>query len=421
MMRKLKETVICSLIAIVIGGVMGVISGFFGLAIELIGDIRESWQVFLTPFLGAAGLVIVFVYKKFSPVSTQGLDLAIEYEMGEVDEQGKVRDFGKARKIGKFPNAYAVIKIFNNLLMLLFGASTGKEGTIAQCGAAVGDYASRIFKSRAYSRILLITGVSAALGGLFQTPLGGMFFALEFAASGVLFYEALIPALISAYAACAVSRLCGYFAFAFPVTLESAPDITQLLLLVLGAAAFGLIGRGFAELLRLAKSLWNRKVENKYIGIFIAGCVLAALLMLFHGGRYSGTGENIISSIFIDGEFYVYDFAVKAIFTAACIGVGFTGGEMTPLVTIGAAAGAVLSQLTGLPLGLCAAAGAVSVYGAATNTLLAPIFIGIELFGTDAALLIALACTVAFAVNGNKSIYASQRRRIRSMYSVLKK
>ena len=148
---------------------------------------------------------------------------------------------------------------------------------------------------------------------------------------------------------------------------------------------------------------------------------MAALLIFVHGGRYSGTGENIISAIFIDGKFYMYDFVLKAVFTIICIAVGFTGGEMTPLITIGAAAGAVLSQITGLPLGLAAAAGAVAVYGAATNTLLAPILIGIELFGGDIAVYIALACVTAFAVNGNKSIYASQRRVIRSLYSVLKK
>ncbi len=420
-MKKIKGIAICSLIAIVIGAVMGAVSGFFGQAIEFIGDIRDDYYMFLTPFLGAAGLVIIFVYKKFSPYSTQGLDLAIEYQMGEVDERGEVRDFGHARKIGKFPNAYAVIKIFNNLLMLLFGASTGKEGTIAQCGAAVGDYSSRIFKSRRYSQVLLITGVSAALGGLFQTPIGGLFFSLEFAASGVLFYEAVIPALIGAYVACGISKLCGYFAFEFPISFDGALEPMQILALVACAIAFGLIGRGFSELLAVSKRLWNEKVDNKYIGIFAAGCVMAAFLMFLHGGRYAGTGENIISGIFIDGKFYIYDFAVKALFTVICIAVGFTGGEMTPLITIGAAAGAVFAQLTGLPIGLTAAVGAVAVYGAATNTLLAPIFIGIELFGGEIAVYIALACVIAFAVNGNRSIYASQRHVIRSLYSVLKK
>ena len=94
---------------------------------------------------------------------------------------------------------------------------------------------------------------------------------------------------------------------------------------------------------------------------------------------------------------------------------------MTPLIAIGAAAGAALSQVTGMPTGLLAAMGCVAVYGSATNTLLAPIFIGIELFGGNGAVFYAVACVIAFAVNGNNSIYSSQRHVIRSMYSVLKK
>lgn len=421
MMAVMKKTILCSLIAAVIGAVMGVISGVFGCAIEFITEIREEYYLYLTPFLGAAGIAVIFLYKKFSPYSQQGLDLAIEYQMGGVDEKGVVKDFGHARKIGKFPKGYAVLKIFNNLIMLLFGASTGKEGTIAQCGAAVGDYASRIFKSRKYSQILLISGVSAALGGLFQTPLGGLFFALEFAASGVLFYEAVIPALISAYASCFISKLCGYSAFSFAVGLEGGLEPLQTAMLVIGAAAFGLIGRGFAELLGKARELYKKRVKDPYIGIFAVGCVMAAALIFLHGGRYSGAGENIIYGIFADGEFYIYDFALKLVFTVICVSVGYTGGEMTPLIAIGAAAGAALAQVSGLPFGLSAAAGAAAVYGAATNTLLAPIFIGIELFGGDTALYIALSCVIAFAVNGNRSIYSSQRHIIRSFYSVLKK
>lgn len=420
-MKNIREIIICSLIACVIGAVMGAVSGLFGEAIEFISGLRDDYYMFLTPFLGLSGIVIVFLYKKFSPYSQQGLDLAIEYQMGEVDEHGEVKDFGHAHKIGKFPKGYAVLKIFNNLLMLLFGASTGKEGTIAQCGAAVGDYASRIFKSRKYSQVLLISGVSAALGGLFQTPIGGLFFALEFAATGVLFYEAIIPALISAYAACEISKLFGYSAFSYTVNFEGGFGTDKIVLVLLCAIVFGLIGRGFAVLLNEARDLYKKKVQNKYMGIFVAGCIMAVMLMFIHGGRYSGTGENIISGIFTDGEFYIYDFALKMIFTIICICVGFTGGEMTPLITIGASAGAVMSMITGLPLGMMAAIGSVAVYGAATNTLLAPIFIGIEMFGGDAAVYIAASCIIAFAVNGNKSIYSAQRHAIRSLYSVLKK
>ena len=109
-MKNIKGIIICSLIACVIGAVMGAVSGLFGEAIEFISWIRDKYYLFLTPFLGLSGIVIVFLYKKFSPYSQQGLDLAIEYQMGEVDEHGEVKDFGHAHKIGKFPKGYACTK-----------------------------------------------------------------------------------------------------------------------------------------------------------------------------------------------------------------------------------------------------------------------------------------------------------------------
>lgn len=420
-MRKTKDTLICSCIALVIGAVMGVISGLFGIALNFVTEIHRENYLYLTPFLGAAGISIVFLYRKFSPRSQQGLDLAIAYQMGEVNEKGEIKDFGRARKIGKFPNAYVVLKLAANIIMLSFGASTGKEGTVAQCGAAVGDYASRIFRSRKYSQILMLAGVSAALGGLFGTPLGGMFFSLEFAATGILFYEALVPAFISAYTACMVAGFCGYEPFCYSVDASLSITPQNVLLIIAAAAAFGIIGRLFAIALKKSREIYKERVTNPYLGIFAAGCIMAGFLMFIHGGRYCGTGEQLIEGIFEHGSFYIYDFALKFIFTVICICVGYSGGEMTPLIAIGATAGAAFSQITGMPIGLCTAMGCVAVYGSATNTLLAPIFIGIELFGGDGAVFYAVACAIAFAVNGNNSIYSSQRHVIRSMYSVLKK
>ena len=63
-MRKTKDTLICSLIALVIGAVMGVISGLFGLALGFVTEVHREYYLYLTPFLGAAGIAIVFLYRK---------------------------------------------------------------------------------------------------------------------------------------------------------------------------------------------------------------------------------------------------------------------------------------------------------------------------------------------------------------------
>lgn len=420
MFKKLKEILICSGLAIVIGIALGFMSGMFGRAIDSIEELRESHYLWLTPFLGLAGVLILFLYKHISPNSEQGLDLAIAYNMGEVGEHGKIENVGHAHKIGEYPNAYVLLRLAANAIMLLFGASTGKEGTVATCGAAVGDYTSRLFRSRQYARTLLITGVSAAVAGLFQTPLGGIFFALEFSAVGLLYYQALIPALIASYTSYYISTVCAYHAFHHTITISGTLSMTQLFFILLCSVIFGLVGRFFAVGLHSAKELYKSKVKNRYIGMLIIGTAAAGLLIICHGGRYSGAGGALINGLFAAQPWNVYDFALKFIFTIICIVIGFSGGEMLPIMSIGATLGAALSMLFGLPFELSVVIGCTAVYSSATNTLFAPIFLGIEMFGTDAALYIAAACVIAFAINGNHSVYTRQGHTTRSIYASLR-
>ena len=419
-MKKHQEMIICSLLAMLIGAIVGATAGVFGQLLHLAEEIRSEHYIYIVPFLGIAGVGMLFLYKHISPSSEQGLNLAIAYNMGKATDDGKVDKNVKKQKLGKFPKAYAPLKLVSNLIMLFFGASTGKEGSFAAFGASIGDYLARITKSRRYSHILLISGVAAAVSGLFQTPLGGMFFALEFTVAGVMVYSLLIPTFICAFTAYFFSRLCGYTAFFHAVSANINLDVKNIISLIIASLIFGLIGKAFAVVLNKAHQLYRRKVRNRYIVIFITGTVMAGIFILL-GGRYCGTGANIISGIFNNGTFRYYDFALKFIFTIICISAGFTGGEMMPLLTIGATLGALMASVTGLPLELAAAMGCVAVYASATNTLVAPIFIGIEMFGTDVALYVAAACIIAYATNGKDSVYTMQGHITKNIYRRLSK
>ena len=83
---------------------------------------------------------------------------------------------------------------------------------------------------------------------------------------------------------------------------------------------------------------------------------------------------------------------------------------MTPLFSIGASLGVVLAGALGLPLELTAALGYAAVFGGATNTMLAPILIGGEVFGFENLPAFFVVCAVGYLVNGNRSIYTGQTR-----------
>ena len=80
---------------------------------------------------------------------------------------------------------------------------------------------------------------------------------------------------------------------------------------------------------------------------------------------------------------------------------------MTPLFSIGASLGVVLGSALGVPPVVCASLGYAAVFGSATNTVIAPILIGLEVFGSQNAILW-LWSAAGIYVNGNHSIYGAQ-------------
>lgn len=60
-----------------------------------------------------------------------------------------------------------------------------------------------------------------------------------------------------------------------------------------------------------------------------------------------------------------------------------------------------------MSIALCAALGYAAVFGSATNTLLAPILIGCEVFGFGNLPAFFIVCVAAYLFNMDKSIYGS--------------
>ncbi len=168
-----------------------------------------------------------------------------------------------------------------------------------------------------------------------------------------------------------------------------------------------------AAIAHQVRRFFKKMESTQFIVIGMAagfgGLLLSILLFLLMNGRYSGLGTNLINLSFQEGPIYSYDWLLKLLLTILTISVGFQGGEVTPLFAIGASLGALLAPFVGLPVGVVAALGYVAVFASATNTLLAPIFIGGEVFGFAYLPYFVIVCSLAFALNGNESIYGKQQ------------
>lgn len=253
--------------------------------------------------------------------------------------------------------------------------------------------------------------MAAGFGGLFQTPFAAVFFAMEVVVSGSMAYSALLPAAIASFTACATSHALGLEKFSVLLSQTlSLTDTKTVTYLILFGILFGLTGRLFAVLLQKVKQFMGNVLENPYKRIGFVSIPLTVFLFLAWNGRYCGLGTNLIAQAFSGGELYTFDWILKLLFTVLTLSIGFQGGEVTPLFSIGASLGFVLGSLAGLPPMVCAALGYAAVFGSATNTLLAPVLIGMEVFGVENGLAFFAVCLVAFLVNGNRCIYTAQKR-----------
>ena len=234
---------------------------------------------------------------------------------------------------------------------------------------------------------------------------------MEVVVSGSMAYSALLPAAIASFTASATSHALGLEKFSVLLSQTlSLTDTKTVTYLILFGILFGLTGRLFAVLLQKVKQFMGNVLENPYKRIGFVSIPLAVFLFLMWNGRYCGLGTNLIAQAFSGGELYMFDWILKLLFTVLTLSIGFQGGEVTPLFSIGASLGFVLGSLTGLPPIVCAALGYAAVFGSATNTLLAPVLIGMEVFGVENGLAFFAVCLVAFLVNGNRCIYTAQKR-----------
>ena len=383
-------------LALIIGICVGIVDTVFGRGLLAISAFRTAYYQFLLPFLPLTGLLIIWLYQHFSSLSLKGMSLI--FETGQ-------------KKREEIPLALVPLVIICTWITHLFGGSAGREGVAVQIGATISHEAGRRLHIKEKTPVMLITGMAAGFGGLFQTPLAAVFFAMEVIVAGYMEYDALLPALIAAYAASTTSHMLGLEKFAVNITenwnISGSRDV--LILIILGVV-FGLTGRFFSALLQKAKKLFGEKISNPFIRIATLAVPLAILLFAIHSGRYTGLGTNLISASIAGETIYGYDWILKLLFTIFTLAIGFQGGEVTPLFSIGASLGIILGSLLGIPPVICAALGYAAVFGSATNTLFAPILIGLEVFGSQNIIPLVLVCIIAYLVNGNRSIYGAQQK-----------
>jgi CIC family chloride channel protein len=297
--------------------------------------------VILVPVVGAIG--VTFMVNNFAP---EAKGHGVPEVMDAIYYKG-----------GVIRPVVAVVKSLASALAIGTGASVGREGPIIQIGSALGSTFGQIIRMPAGQRIALVAaGAGAGIAATFNTPIGGVMFAIELMMPEVS-VSTFLPVAIATGAATFVGRwfLGASPAFQVPALAPMATNASSIVLLLLYAvlgALTGVAAAGFIKGLHLAEDIFDR-IGSRYLrhilGMLLMGVLMYVLLRWFGQYFVDGVGYATVQAV-LSGRLAVFWilgllFVCKACATSLSLGSGSSGGIFSPSLFMGATLGGAFAAL----------------------------------------------------------------------------
>ena len=391
-LRNARESLWLLVLVLVVSAAMGAAAWLFLTSLDTVSAVRSA-QPLCFLLLPIVGVGTAWLYRTHGGEAARGNNLVIDSALT-----------GKA-----IPARMGLFTFFCSVATHLAGGSAGREGTAVQIGGTIADnVARRLHLGGRDHQDLLLSGIAAAFGGVFGTPLAGAFFGMEMCFVGKLNYSAGIYCLIASFTGDTVARALGTQHAEHIIGTIPELEPRTIALAVVAAVAFGLTARLFSLAIRTIKRFYANRITNYRVAALVGS--LAVLAVFGAGGltRYAGLSTWLVDAGF-SGDTTLGDAALKLIMTALTLGAGFQGGEVTPLFGIGASLGGWLGDVFGMPTAFTAALGLLGVFGAGLNVPITTIMLGIDMFGGHGAPYFVIVAFVSYLVAGHRGVYAAQR------------
>jgi H+/Cl- antiporter ClcA len=300
----------------------------------------HKWLLFLvTP---ACFLLAWWVVRRFAPFARgSGIpQVMASIELAKPKHNDRVNQLLNLRIV--------VVKIISSLIMGLGGGVIGREGPTIQVAGSifrkVNEWLPRWWP-KVSKRNMIMTGAAAGLAAAFNTPLGGIVFAVEELTRTHISYfkTALFTAVIIA----------GLTAQAFlgPYLYLGYPDVTNLsgsiffgVLLV--AIPAGLGGALMASgMLRIFRWKAGFRVVRQHIWYIVACALIIVMAAFFIDERMLGSGKGLMTTALFTPDKYNPWYLPLLRITGSMLSftTGAAGGVFAPALAAGASIGATIS------------------------------------------------------------------------------
>ncbi|HVW07783.1 MAG TPA: chloride channel protein [Bryobacteraceae bacterium] len=371
---------------------------------------RSPWGagVILVPVLGAiavAWLVVNFAPEARGHGVPEVMD-AIHYQKGVIRP------------------VVAVIKSLASAISIGSGGSVGREGPIIQIGASFGSTLAQTLRLAAWERMTLIAcGAGGGIAATFNTPVGGLLFAVE-----IMMHEVsartLVPVIISTATATYIGRVAfgTHPSFVIPSFETLDFKIQNLLVLVCYAGLgilVGLLSTLFIRTVYWFEDIFEKRVGGSYyrqhmIGMAFVGLLFFSLMQGFGHYYTEGVGYSAVQEILTGWKhpamLLLLLCAAKLLATGLTLGSGGSGGIFSPALflgaTLGSAYGLGLARMfpaVAISPQAFAVAGMAGMVGGSTGAALAAIVMIFEMT-LNYNVIIPLTLTVAIAWEVRKAL-----------------
>ncbi|MDH5527933.1 MAG: chloride channel protein [Nitrospirota bacterium] len=367
-LRILKEDrdILVSFMAILVGLCTGFAVVLFNRMIEtvqvvllgsgdpiVLAEGMQWWHVLLLPVAGGCLVALLF---PFIPKSIR------VYGVAEV-----IDTLHEQEKHPLNPRA-AFFKLGASSITIGSGGALGKEGPSVEMGAVIGDWVASLFRIPAEMKdevkvIMIGSGAAAAIAAVFNSPFGGVAFAMEVVLSQMHLRISSPIFLASATGAIVSTTFIGPEVIHVPdYHFVSLWEVGTYLGLALVVAAVGTL---FTNTLQGTRRAFDRMPLPEWMQPIFGGAVVGGFLVFFP--HVYGTGVEAIAHTLNEDfpwQILLVLVFVKLIVTAVTLGSRGFGGLFGPALFMGAVTGGAYGALVHklLPT-VTATSGAYAVVG----------------------------------------------------------